>query len=89
MYDVFDLSQKNWTFTARASAYLRNTVDATAATNFADNLPALPVMQAAWWGEQTKALIGAGGSGAGDLFNRIIWKGFKGDQPYPARSNKD
>jgi YVTN family beta-propeller protein len=90
MFDVFDLSQKDWTYTAKASAYLKGTVDDTPNTIFADALPALPVMPAAWWAEQTKGFDWSREDRVNaDQFNRIIWKGFKGNTPYPTNGIKD
>jgi DNA-binding beta-propeller fold protein YncE len=88
MWTVFDPAQKDWSFTAAASPYLRGTADAAPGTKFSSDERLRPVKPAAWWGEQTKGFdwskedrVPAG------LFNRIIWKGFKGDTPYPQSKN--
>ncbi len=84
MWDVFDLSQKSWSYTAKLSPFLKGTVDATPGVKFSDNLPANPVRTAAWWGEQTKGFDWSKEDRIPSaLFNQIIWKAFKGDTPYP------
>ncbi len=85
MSEVFDTTMSpNWTFTATSSPFLRNTVDAGHGVKFADNDPANPVHLAAWWGEQTKGFDWSREDRVpADLFNRIVWRGFKGEQPYP------
>ena len=86
MADVFDLSQRNWHFTAAASAFLKGTADATPSTKFADNDPANPVHLAAWWAAQTKGFDWSREDRVpADLFNRIVWRGFKGEAAYPVR----
>jgi DNA-binding beta-propeller fold protein YncE len=85
MADVFDLNQATWTYRAAASPYLRGTADAVAGTHFSDNDVANPVHLASWWADQTKGFDWSREDRApADLFNRVIWKGFNGDKPFPA-----
>jgi hypothetical protein len=84
MADVFDLSQSTWTYKAGASPYLRGTADAVPGTHFADADPVQPVHAAAWWAHETQGFDWSREDRVpADLFNRIIWKGFEGDKPYP------
>jgi DNA-binding beta-propeller fold protein YncE len=84
MEDVFDLTQATWNFTAVASPFLRGTVDAVPGTTFADNGAARPARTAAWWAEQTKGFDWSKEDRVpAELFNRIIWRGFKGEARYP------
>jgi DNA-binding beta-propeller fold protein YncE len=84
MADIFDLSQSTWSFKAAASPYLRGTADAVPGTHFADADPVQPVHAAAWWAHETQGFDWSREDRVpADLFNRIIWKGFEGDKPYP------
>ena len=93
MTDVFDLTQRSWTYSAIASPYLATT---TIALNdpdlkFADPLPATPVRSAAWWAEATRGLdFSAADRVPTDLYNEIQWEGLKPGIPYPReRSGAD
>jgi len=86
MTDVFDLAQASWTFHATPSAYLYG-------TQLAPLLPPQPVAfnvpksthAAAWWAQQTRGMdFSAEDRIDADAFNRILWKGLKGDLPYPS-----
>jgi sugar lactone lactonase YvrE len=84
MADVFDLAQTSWSFNASASPYLRGTADDVPGTRFADSDPVRPVHTAAWWARETQGFDWSREDRVpADLFNRIIWKGFRGDTPYP------
>jgi hypothetical protein len=91
MADVFDTTQPpNWNFTAVPSQYLSGTVDVTAGATFADSEKVKPVHTAAWWAAQTRGFDWSKEDRVpADKFNRIIWKGFKGNAPYPAIPNAD
>jgi hypothetical protein len=91
MADVFDTTQApSWNFVATPSKYLSGTVDVTPATTFADSDPVKPAHSAAWWAAQTKGFDWSKEDRVpADRFNRIIWKGFKGNAPYPAVPNAD
>ena len=90
MTDVFDLAQASWTYKATPSTYLYG-------TNLAAQLPAqvasfaIPrsTHTAAWWAEQTRGMdFSAEDRVDADTFNRILWKGLKGDLPYPVAGSK-
>jgi len=84
MADVFDVNQSNWNFKVAASSYLRGTADDVPGTHFADSDPANPVHTAAWWAHETQGFDWSREDRVpADLFNRILWKGFEGDKPYP------
>jgi len=84
MADVFDLNQSSWSFEAGASSYLRGTADDMPGTHFADADPAQPVHTAAWWAHETQGFDWSREDRVpADLFNRIIWKGFRGNASYP------
>jgi DNA-binding beta-propeller fold protein YncE len=91
MADVFDTTQPpNWNFVATPSKYLSGTVDVTPDATFADTGAVHPAHSAAWWAAQTKGFDWSKEDRVpADKFNRIIWKGFKGNAPYPAVPNAD
>ena len=89
--DVFDIAQgPGWTYSAIASAYLKGTglalLDGPDATvQFAEGPALLSTHTAAWWAEQTRGFDWSSEDRVpAQLFNRIVWKGIKGDAPYPA-----
>lgn len=86
MTDVFDLTQKTWTFTAVASAVLRTTVAAaTGETEFAEGGELRSTHDAAYWAEQTRGFdFSAEDRVPAALFNQVLWDGLIGDRPYPA-----
>ena len=83
MAEVFDLKQETWKFKAQPSDYLKDTelplANKTAALH--------PTHDAAYWAAATAQFDFSKEDNLGDpeAFNRIIWKGLKGDVPYPAR----
>jgi YVTN family beta-propeller protein len=85
MTDCFDLKQKDWTFDAEPSAFLVNDtqlpVPKTATTSAAKS-----THDAAYWAAKTAEFDFSKEDNLKDpdKFNRIIWAGLKGDQPYPA-----
>jgi DNA-binding beta-propeller fold protein YncE len=92
MSAVFDLKNQGWNFTARPSALLADTQLPINTNAFAGLRPMKPTHDAAYWAEKTN---GFNFKVADDLkdpaqFNRIIWTGLKGDEPYPTvRSGLD
>jgi len=81
MVEVFDLKQETWKFKAEASSYLKDT-----GLPLADKTGALhPTHDAAYWAAATAQFDFSKEDNLGDpnAFNRIIWKGLKGDVPYP------
>ncbi|MBV9877877.1 MAG: phosphoesterase [Verrucomicrobia bacterium] len=81
MAQVFDLKQEVWKFQAEPSSYLKDTglplVDKTGAMH--------PTHDAAYWAAATAQFDFSKEDNLGDpdAFNRIIWKGLKGEVPYP------
>jgi YVTN family beta-propeller protein len=83
MSEVFDLKQETWKFKAEPSAYLKDT-----GLPLADKTgPMHPTHDAAYWAAATAQFDFSKEDNLGDpdAFNRIIWKGLKGDVPYPSR----
>jgi len=81
----------DWTYTATPSAYLAQT---TLPINFAtSNTRASlhPLHGAAWWAMQTKGMdFSVEDHLDSAKFNRILWRGVMGNQPYPTmRSGAD
>lgn len=83
MADVFDLNQKIWSYTATPSTLLRSTQLPLQSTLF--HGPDLkPTHDAQYWAEATKGMdFSVEDHFDFDQYNRILWKGLKGDQPYP------
>ena len=92
MADAFDTTQKNWTFHATPAPVLFNTtlpLDPPPTLNLA-SIPK-PTHDAAWWEERTKSFDFSKEDRVDpEVFNRVIWRGLKGDRPYPTnRSGLD
>jgi YVTN family beta-propeller protein len=81
MAEVFDLKQETWKFKAEPSSYLKDT-----GLPLADKSGAMhPTHDAAYWAAATTQFDFSKEDNLGDpdAFNRIIWKGLKGEVPYP------
>jgi DNA-binding beta-propeller fold protein YncE len=87
MADVFDPTQATWTYSATPSAYL-----------YATSLPLPPqpaalvvpksTHDAAYWARVTKGFDFSKEDRVDPVaYNRILWKGLKGDQVYPGDAN--
>jgi len=92
MTDVFDLKQAGWAYQAVPSNYLYGTALAPLlppAPVAAADIPR-PTRTAAWWAEQTRGMdFSVEDRVDADKFNRILWRGLKGDQvPYPVRTGQ-
>ena len=92
MADAFDVTQKHWTFHATPAPVLFNTtlpLDPPPTLNLA-SIPK-PTHDAAWWEERTKNFDFSKEDRVDpEVFNRVIWRGLKGDKPYPTnRSGLD
>ncbi len=92
MLEVFDTSRSNlgWTYSATASTVLKTTTLITAnesGVRYAEGPDVVPTHDRAYW---AKATAGFDFSDADriphDLFNRVVWEGVMGDQPYPERA---
>jgi YVTN family beta-propeller protein len=91
--DLFDLGQREWTYKAVPSAYLKGTQLPIPASEFASykRFPS-PTHSARYWAEKTKRFDFSREDHLYDpeKYNRIVWKGLKGNIPYPAaREGKD
>jgi hypothetical protein len=87
MVDVFDVRQSDWTFSAEVPAVLRTTaLPLPPATAAEAGCPAPATRSSAYW---AAAMAGQDFSQEDHLdtprFNRALWRGLKGDAPYPAR----
>ena len=85
MTNAFNISQAGWTYSAIPSMYLYGT-SLPILNKFVinrDNVPQ-PTHDAAWWDAQTKGMdFSQADRIPTEKFNRILWKGMKGDKPYP------
>jgi YVTN family beta-propeller protein len=93
MTDVFDIhSSGEWTFTAEVSSYLSplaaQLFPANAAgVRFAKGPVKAPTHDAAYWERVTTGMNFAEADQVPTmLFNRVLWKGLKGNEPYPTRN---
>jgi hypothetical protein len=97
MTEVFDITQKNWTFDAVPSAYLLQTqlpIPVSAANKALQRSGGIipqSTHDAAWWAAETKGMDFSKADHVDPVaFNKVVWKGMKGNQPYPAtRSGAD
>ncbi|HTQ55923.1 MAG TPA: hypothetical protein VMI94_15755 [Bryobacteraceae bacterium] len=83
MADIFDTTPGTWRYTASPSALLYNTSLPLPPQSAAMAVPK-PSHDAAYWARVTKGMNFTDADlldGAG--FNRILWHGLMGDQPYP------
>ena len=87
MSDAFDPAQADWSFTADVPAVLRTTqLPLPPATAAEASCPVKPPRSGAYW---AAAMAGQDFSDEDRLdtprYNRALWRGLKGDAPYPAR----
>ncbi len=83
MADVFDLSQKNWDFTADPSPLLYNTQLPLPKAAVGLRIPK-PVHNAAYWAKVTKGMdFSAEDRIDFAQYNHILWRGMMGNKPYP------
>ena len=87
MAGLFDLSQKNWSFKAIASDYLKNTQLPIPNGAYASKSVPRPTHDAAYWADKTKEFDFSVEDHLGNVekFNRIVWEGLKGAAPYPVQ----
>jgi YVTN family beta-propeller protein len=85
---VFDLSRREWSFTAVPSKYLANTQLPIPKSLFAKGKTPRPTHSSSYWAKVTEGtdMSLAGGVKNSDKMNRIIWHGLKGNVPYPAKA---
>lgn len=90
MARVFDLGQERWSFTSIVPDVLRSTrlpLPAAAAGSHV----AHPSHPASWWAQRTRGMdFEHRDSADPGAYNRILWQGLMGSEPYPlARSGSD
>jgi YVTN family beta-propeller protein len=89
MTEVFDLGQSEWTFNASPSRFLYNTQLPFPRDRIAQTEIPKPTHDSAYWAEKTAEFDFTREDNFGDpaRFNRVIWKGLKGNVPYPSERN--
>ena len=92
MWTAFDLTKRNWTYSATPSAYLYSTT-LTGLPQQAASADPIPTSThgAAWWAAQTVGYHWIPEDHVPTAkFNALLWRGLMGDRPYPtARSGID
>ena len=93
MRAVFDLGQKDWSYTAVPSALLAQTqlpLPPPAKTGVS-HAALIPAHDAAWWAAHTQGYDWAAEDKIDTpAFNRLLWQGLAPGRPYPVeRSGKD
>lgn len=89
MTDVFDIQSSHyWTYTAVASTILQTTQVASQVTDlgavYGTGPAVTPTHDAAYWAMATAGLdFSQADRVPTDKFNRLLWKGLKGNVPYP------
>lgn len=87
MADVFDINQKNWTYTAVPSAMLYNT-QLSLPPRQSGRKPPAPTHDSTYWARATKGMDFSVEDRVDPLaFNQILWRGLMGSKPYPEVSN--
>lgn len=91
MSEVFDTRTPAWTFTASVPEILRDTQLPLPSATGPSKTAAKPAHDAQYWIEATKGMdFKKEDAVDADIYNRILWKGLKGKQPYPEkRSGKE
>jgi YVTN family beta-propeller protein len=89
MTDVFDTAMTpSWTYTATASTVLAEAellfTGENETVNFAQGPAVTPTHDASYWAEATTQFDFTDADQVSpDQYNRVLWKGLKGDEPYP------
>ena len=86
MTDVFDLEQRDWSFSAIASTVLRSTEVSVPGmeTRFAEGPDIKPARDAAYWAKVTESFDWSSEDKVpADLYNRVLWEGLTNGSPYP------
>ncbi len=91
MSAVFDLKQKNWSYTAVPSALLAETRLPLPGPVKADHAAITPLHNAAWWAARTRGYDWLEEDKIDPpVFNRLLWRALAPGRPYPVeRSGKD
>jgi hypothetical protein len=88
MADVFDTTKSAWTYTATASAYLYGTGLAPLLPAQAQLVVPKSTHSAKYWASVTKGFDFSQEDRVDPVaYNRILWKGLKGDTVYPGDKN--
>jgi YVTN family beta-propeller protein len=87
MADVFDLRQKEWTFSATPSGLLCGVGVTLLPSATCQGIAALyPKHNAVYWAKVTEGMdFSIADHVDAKQFNRILWKGLMGDKPYPEK----
>lgn len=84
MADIFTTTPGNWSFTATPSALLYNTALPLPPRSAGMAVPR-PAHDAKYWAQATKGMnLSDADLVDGGAFNRVLWKGLRGDKPYPS-----
>jgi YVTN family beta-propeller protein len=87
MADVFDTTQATWNFSAAPAAILYNTTLPLPPATIGMKIPK-PTHDAKYWAKVTKGFDFAREDRLDpQAYNRVLWKGLKGDQIYPGDAN--
>src|SRR5271157_2342955 len=87
MADVFDITQAAWTFTAVPAPILYTTTLPLPPQTGGLRIPK-PTHDAQYWARVTKGMDFSDADRVNpQAFNRILWKGLKGDTLYPGDAN--
>ena len=87
MADVFDINQASWTYSAALSAMLYNTSLPLPPIPVGLRIPR-PSHDTKYWARVTKGFDFSKEDRVDpEAFNRILWKGLKGDKTYPGDMN--
>jgi DNA-binding beta-propeller fold protein YncE len=86
MTEVFDLRGGPWTFTAAASTVLAGTSLGIPSSAFAAGPAVRPTHDGAYWVRATRGFdFDEADEVPAAAFNRVLWKGLMGKQPYPRK----
>lgn len=87
MADVFDTTQATWTYNAAPASILYNTT-LPLPVRAANMVVPKPTHDAKYWARVTKGLDFSREDRVNpENYNRILWQGLKGGQPYPGDAN--
>ena len=87
MSSIFDLNQSHWSYTAQVSSLLTaKDVTLGIAPGVASSTALLPTHGAHYWATKTKGMdFEVEDRVDANRYNRILWRGLMGAQPYPER----
>jgi YVTN family beta-propeller protein len=84
MADLFDLNRTTWSYTATASPLLKKTGLLPQNAKYEPGPAMSPTHEQDWWAQRTRGYDWSSEDRIpADQYNRILWEGLKGDQPYP------